>query len=357
MKLDVLLVVTARASWARVYTLVEALDQAQVSLVVAAAAGAVTHRFEADIRREHVRLACLVEPVTRETAALSAALLEIRCATLLGQLEPRVVVVIADRPETLAVSHAALLADRRIVHLLGGEVSGTWDDRIRRANTQLADVHLVAHQAAGDAVRRQLDGRPARVEVTGCPSADLLVRAALLPPPRTLPGVGDAFDPTRPYAVVVYHPTREVQDPALTPQALLDALPPELAAVVFWPGPDPGVEAIAKGWRQVAPRPRTRFVRAMDPLEFARLLAHADILVGNSSAGVRETCAIGLPTVDVGLRQSGRLHGPNVVRVLRAADLAEAVRGQLARGRYPWDRLYGSGDAGRRMADAILSLL
>jgi len=78
--------------------------------------------------------------------------------------------------------------------------------------------------------------------------------------------------------------------------------------------------------------------------------------VGNSSSALREGAFLGVPAVNIGTRQQGREHGPNVLHAdYRAGDIQAAVRRQLAHGRYERSTLFGDGSAGKRIADILVS--
>jgi UDP-N-acetylglucosamine 2-epimerase len=80
-------------------------------------------------------------------------------------------------------------------------------------------------------------------------------------------------------------------------------------------------------------------------------------MIGNSSAALREGSFLGTPAVTVGSRQQGREHGPNVVQADHdKAEIADATRDQIAHGPYERSQLFGSGTAGRQIADKLAEL-
>ena len=88
------------------------------------------------------------------------------------KLQPDMVVVIADRFETISVSIAAAYQNIPLVHIQGGEITGSIDEKVRHANTKFADIHLVCNEKARETVIK-LGEDPAYVFNTGCPSIDL----------------------------------------------------------------------------------------------------------------------------------------------------------------------------------------
>ena len=103
--------------------------------------------------------------------------------------------------------------------------------------------------------------------------------------------------------------------------------------------------------------PNVHFLKNLAPEEFLELLLHARVIVGNSSVGIREAAFFGTPTVNIGSRQSGRDHGPNVIHVPYDKDaISQAIETQLANGPYSSSQLFGDGHAGERIADHMASV-
>jgi UDP-N-acetylglucosamine 2-epimerase len=97
-----------------------------------------------------------------------------------------------------------------------------------------------------------------------------------------------------------------------------------------------------------------RFITDLPVGEFIALLKTAACLVGNSSAGIKECSFLGTPVVNVGARQQGRLHAENVTHADdRSDDILEAVRRQIAHGRYPPSDIYHRPGASQAIVDVL----
>ena len=125
-------------------------------------------------------------------------------------LQPDAVVTIADRFETIATSIAAAYQNIPLVHVQGGEVTGSIDEKVRHANTKLADLHLVCSEEAYQRVLK-LGEEPESVINTGCPSIDLARQVNENPqldfdPLQKYGGVGPALSWKEGYIVVMQHP-------------------------------------------------------------------------------------------------------------------------------------------------------
>jgi UDP-hydrolysing UDP-N-acetyl-D-glucosamine 2-epimerase len=364
----VCVVVTARASYSRIRTALRAIEAhpaLELKLVAAGSAvlsryGNVVHCIRGDGFDVAAQVHMLLEGENLVTSAKSTGLGLSDLATVFDNLVPDVVVSIADRYETLSASIAAAYMNIPLVHVQGGEVTGSIDEKVRHANTKLADLHFVATEQARRFVIR-MGEEPLRVFNTGCPSIDLA--AEILHRPELpcasaaeLGGVGDDFDLQQDYLIVLQHPvTTECGDARSQIEATLRAVRQTgVPTLWFWPNADAGSELASGGIRafREAENPRgIRFLKHVDSLDFLRLVHGSRTLVGNSSVALRECAYLGVPAVNIGTRQQGRLRGENVLDTEHdERQIVRAIAAQLDHGRYPRDLRYGRGDAGTKMA-------
>ncbi|GMV05470.1 MAG: UDP-N-acetyl glucosamine 2-epimerase [Gemmatimonadota bacterium] len=368
----VCVVITARPSYARVKSVMEAIrahPELELQLVVGASAlleryGPVVDVIRADGFEPDAVVYMVVEGENLVTTAKSTGMGLVELATIFDNLKPDVVLSVADRYETIATAIAASYLNIPVAHLQGGEVTGSIDEKVRHAVTKLSNIHLVSNEMAAERVRRMGED-PATVFVTGCPSVDLAARVVAdagpgpFDPFARYGGVGQAFDPAQGYLVVMQHPvTTEYQDALHQVNETLEAVAElDLPTFWFWPNVDAGSDRISKGirhFRETHAIPHVYFFKNLAPEDFLRLLLGARCLVGNSSVGIRESAFLGLPVVNVGNRQAGRDRGPNVTDVAyERPGIVAAVRAHLDNGRYPSDPLYGDGRAGERVAEIL----
>ena len=284
-------------------------------------------------------------------------------STVFAHLAPDLVVTVADRYETLATAVAAAYMNIPLAHVQGGEVSGSIDEKVRHSVTKLADVHFAATTLSASRIVR-MGERPETVFMTSCPSIDLAARLGTSPsldfdPFDRYGGVGPELDLASGYLVVLQHPVTTEHELARnqvteTLHALLSTGQPTLW---FWPNVDAGSDGTSNAIRAFREREQPanlHFFKNFAPDDFLRLLANAKVLVGNSSAGIRECSFLGVPTVNIGSRQAGRERGRNVIDVAHdREDIRRAIDAHVAHGRFPQDRLYGDGRAGERIADLL----
>lgn len=361
-------VVTARPSWARVRSLVLAysklagVDKCRISLI-----GPALSKRYGDISDQ---IPHGVDLRTFQTLRDSDDLGSIALSSIDGSEvlarhwsshRPDCVLVIADRTETLGVSSAAALMQIPLIHLQGGEVSGSIDDKIRDANTKLADFHLTTNQRTQNYLV-SIGENPSRIRIIGCPSVDLAKKAMEVGAfwkKNEVRGVGADINPEDGYGIIMFHPdTLSEQDNLSWIDCLIDSiLSSKLKWFWFWPNPDHGTNAISKKlrhFREQSKLENVKFVINTLPDVFVNLALRAKIMVGNSSFGIRESSFLGLPVINLGNRQRGRQRGENVHDMVdpNSSHLANLIK-ELSNSRFPSSDIYGSGNAGLLGAEQI----
>ena len=369
----VCVVVTARPSYSRIKTGLHAIaahPDLELQLVVAASAlldryGTAVNYIEKDGFEIAARVHNVLEGESPTNMAKSTGLGLMELATVFDNLKPDMVLTIADRYETIATAVASAYMNIPLVHVQGGEVTGSIDEKVRHAVTKLADLHLVANEQARTRVIRMGETEPS-VIVTGCPSVDIaaevLERPALdFDPLDKYGGVGRPIDLGNGYLVVMQHPvTTEFEEARDQITETLEAITAiGFPTLWFWPNVDAGSDGTSKGlrsFREHRDPPNIHFFKNMTSADFLKLLINGKGIVGNSSVGIRECAFLGVPTVNIGSRQSGRERGPNVTDVAHdRTAIRGAVEAILANGKAPRADIYGDGRAGYRIAEILAS--
>lgn len=222
---------------------------------------------------------------------------------------PDLVIIHGDRVEALAASIVCAMRYIRSAHIEGGEVSGTIDESIRHCNTKLCATHFVSSEAAR--VRVLALGEPLdRVYNIGSPELD----THALPSGVTIEEVKARYSiPFTEYGIAVFHPVTSERDSiGEQARALFGVLESSgKCFVVIAPNNDPGTEDIF-AVLEALPSARFRLIPSMRFNYFSELMKNAKVMVGNSSAGVREAPFLGLPSLDVGTRQNQRNTAPSI---------------------------------------------
>jgi UDP-hydrolysing UDP-N-acetyl-D-glucosamine 2-epimerase len=375
MRRKVCVVITARPSYSRIRSVLEAIrasSELDLQLVVAASAlldryGNAQNVIEAEGFTIDRRVYMVLEGENLVTSAKSTGLGMAELATIFDDLGPDIVITVADRFETMATAVAASYLNIPLVHIQGGEVTGSIDEKVRHAVTKLADIHMVATDRAAERVIR-MGERPETVFNTGCPSIDVACRA--LEDPEidldalvdTYGGVGERPDLSGGFMVALQHPVTTEYEASLrnvteTLHAVADC---GIPCFWFWPNVDAGSDGTSKGirsFRETHSLPRVHFFKNLPPEDFIRVIHHARCIIGNSSVAIRECAFLGVPAGDIGCRQEGREHGSNVINVAYdRTEIMSALEKQLAVGKYPPDHRYGVGCSGERIAELLTKI-
>jgi UDP-hydrolysing UDP-N-acetyl-D-glucosamine 2-epimerase len=356
-------VVTARPSYGRVQTALEALRAVgpDISLEVLCVGAATSPKYGRVFDQIHadgfypMELTGTWDDNHPCGMAHMVAHQTVRMSDWLRFYKPDVVITVADRYETMATAIAASYQGIPLVHIQGGEVSGNIDDKVRNAITQLADLHLVATHKAGARVKAM--GPKGQVHVTGCPSIDLALRAEDWPDTGSphlgiMPGIGPDVNVYQPFLLVLHHPvTDSWQDAGQQTAELLAAVEgTQMPCLWFWPNVDAGAAGVEKELRVAHERgARIRFIRQVPPADFIRLMRRCSLMLGNSSAAIREGSALGTPALLIGNRQRGREMAHNVIPIKGVLG-PNMMRAVMTRSRPGPSTLYGDGQAGPRIA-------
>ena len=372
MSRKVCVVITARPSYSRIRTALEAIrnhPDLELQLVVAASAlldryGNAVDVIENEGFRVDRQVYMILEGENLVTSAKSTGLGLAELATVFDNLEPDAVVTVADRFETMATAVAASYMNIPLIHVQGGEVTGSIDEKVRHAVTKLADLHLVSSKGAAERVIK-MGERPDSIVVTGCPSIDL-ARQAMEDEPRDVAavlsnygGVGADIDVSKGYIVVMQHPVTTEYELAQqhVMETLLAVREAQIPTLWFWPNVDAGSDSTSKAirsFREAHPLRKVHFYKNLKPLDFLSVLINSHCIVGNSSVAIRECAYMGVPAVNIGNRQRGRDRGRNVIDVdYDKVAIRQAIESCVNRQGRQQDMIYGDGTAGRQIADAI----
>lgn len=319
--------------------------------------GMTVDEIEAQGLRIAARVPTNVEARSPEAMAAGIGEAVIGFTSAFAAARPDLLLVIGDRGEMLAGAIAALHLGIPIVHLHGGERSGTIDEPVRHAITKLSHWHFVATAESRDRVIR-MGERPEHVWVTGAPSLDGLDAIAATPRAQVLARLG--LPAGSEYVLVLFHPVvQEAGSMQAQTRQLADALHDALAGTprhVLWlaPNADAGSGEILRALEQgQSALPLHRITHLARP-GFVAALRHAEVFVGNSSAGIIEAASLGTPVVNIGSRQHARERNANTIDCAsERAAIAQALARALAHGRYPPANVYGDGHAGERIVELL----
>lgn len=367
-------VITARASYSRIKTVLTAIKKhpsLTLQLVVSGSAlsekyGAVINQIRSDEFEIAASFSNVMDGSSPVDSVKTVVLALSDLSTFFSHSKPDIVITIADRFETSATALSAAFMNIPLVHIQGGEITGNIDDKVRNCITALADYHFVSTENAAKRVI-SMGAKEENVFVTGCPSIDLVSEVFYQPkqdfnPLTEYGGVGPSFDISNGYLVVMQHPVSNEYhfsgDQTLQTLKAIEQL--EIPTFWFWPNSDPGTEGVSKmirTYREDHPDVNIHFFKSIEPVHFLKLLKNSLCLIGNSSVGIRECASLGVPVVNIGSRQKGRERGRNVIDVPYHCDaILNATKRQITHGHYQPDPIYGNGNAAMHITEILTNI-
>lgn len=233
-------------------------------------------------------------------------------AGALRRQRAEMLLLVGDRFETASAALGATLARVPIVHLHGGEeTEGAFDNAFRHAITKLSHLHFTSHSEHTARIVAMGED-PSCVHTVGAPGLDNLLRPDLATRTELEADLGVALRP--PVVLVTMHPVTLGGDPAEEVAAMIAAMDAvEATYIITLPNVDPGNEPVREALVRAATGSRRKAVDALGERRFWGLLRLADAMLGNSSSALIEAPVVGLPAVNIGDRQKGRLRGDNVL--------------------------------------------
>ena len=245
-------------------------------------------------------------------------------AKILKNYKPDIVLITVDRIETLGATIPASIMNFPIAHIQGGEVTGTIDENIRHAVTKLSHIHLVANEDAKKRIIKLGENKKYIFNV-GCPYVDLIKSTKRMSKKILFKKLN--LDINKKTIILIQHAvTTEYGDSknqifkTISVLKKLDHKKFQIFAI--YSNVDPGSKEIIKQIKKAKFNIRKNIVSE----EFINLMKYSDLLIGNSSCGIREAPSFKLPAINIGSRQNKRLRAKNVIDVdYKISEINDAI--------------------------------
>lgn len=346
---------------------IESRDEFELTLLVTGMHlspefGLTVQDIEEDGYAVSARVESTLSSDTPQAIAKSAGLTTLGFADAFQTEDPDLLFVLGDRYEMLGAATAAVPYNIPIAHLHGGESTlGLIDEQIRHALTKLSHLHFASTDLYAERIRR-MGEEGWRVHAPGALSLDNLRDLELRSPDEIEDRYG--IDLTEPTLLITYHPvTLEYARTEEEASALFRALQRRSEQMLFtYPNADTaGRQIIERLENFVEDHDRAVAVKHLGQRDYFSVMSHVCAMVGNSSSGIIESGSFGVPVVDVGDRQGGRVRGPNVIDVPPDADriaegIEKAVSTEFRGSLEGMDNPYGDGHAADRILEVVSGL-
>ena len=374
MKRKICVVVTARASYSRVKSIMTAIKNrkdSELQVVTTCSAnyeefGNVAEIMEKDGFKIDEKIYSYVGAYSLACAPQTTGLTLMKLSEVFERLKPDIVITNGDRYETMATAVCAAYMNIMLAHIQGGDVTGNIDEKVRHAITKLADIHFATSETSYK--RLLLLGEdPQKVFMFGCPAIDLVrdiygLEKLDFNPFEKYKNFGNMNRMPDKYYVVMQHPTTTQPEKARQnfEQTLAAIKKLNMPTFIFFPNADASaseLKSAIEDFYHDNPDLPIHFFYNMQPEDFIKFIYKSQCLIGNSSVGIRECAYLGIPVVNVGDRQANRERGCNVIDVDYNADAVyDAVKKWETLVRPEQSLIYGDGGAGKKIADTLASV-
>ena len=364
-------VVTARTSYTKMKSILIELSKNKknkIYLLCAASAvsnnyGNLEHQIKKDNLKIYKKINTLLDDKGLNSSTKSVGLAIMLFSDIFLEINPDLVIVMADRYEIIAPVISASYQNIPLAHVQGGEISGNIDEKVRHAVTKFSDLHFPATKKAYKNILKMGENKNS-VFLTGCPSVDIAMKIKNIKNFKfdiysKYKGVGDIFKyKPKSYLIVMFHPDtnaiENIKDHTVNLLNLVKKL--NYNVYWFWPNADPGTNIISKvirEQREIRSISNVHFIKNMEPEDFLILLNNSTGIIGNSSAGIRESTFLGVPSINIGNRQNRRERNNNILDVKNLQNIKiNKLRLHLNK-KFKSSKLYGDGTAGKKIADVI----
>lgn len=273
--------------------------------------------------------------------------------------KPDMVIVLGDRTEILGICAAAMNEGIPIAHLHGGELTeGAVDDCIRHAVTKMSYLHFTASETYRNRVI-QLGESPDRVFNVGALGVENILHTQLFSYEDMCREIGIPND--QKYVVVTFHPvTQEPGEEQHQTQELIVAMKEKSGYfyLITKANADAGGQRVNELLENFSERvPNAKLVSSLGMVRYLSALKYSEFALGNSSSGIIEAPALGIPTVNIGERQRGRLMADTIVQCKPEKELILEAMDEAAVMPHKVSTLYGDGETSAKIVTILKNFL
>lgn len=236
-------------------------------------------------------------------------------AEMYARQSPDLLVILGDRTEMIPVAFAAANERIPIAHISGGETTeGAIDECVRHSLTKISYLHFPGCEEYRRRII-QLGEHPDRVFNYGDVGVEMVRTAPKLTQEQLNAELN--FDFSKPYICVIFHPaTLELEQAEEQVSNLLEAIDncKKYNYIFIHGNSDAGGHIIAQRVKEYCEtHSNCVLFKSLRSEVYVSVLANAQALMGNSSSGIVEAPALGVPTINIGDRQKGRLQANSII--------------------------------------------
>ena len=268
------------------------------------------------------------------------------------EIIPDMIVIHGDRIESLAGAIVGSFNNILVSHIEGGEVSGTLDEMIRHSITKLSHIHFVSNEQAKNRLLHMGEENDS-IFVIGSPDIDIMTSKTL----PTINTVKIRYDITfDKFSILIFHPvTTEFENLQIQINDVVSAvIESNQNFVVIFPNNDKGNEIILNEYKRLKFNQHFKIFPSLRFEYFLTLLKNSDLILGNSSVGIRESEIYGVPSINIGNRQKNRSINKNIINVEpEKASILTAIKKSLKKSKIPSTFEFGKGNSSKKFYEIL----
>ena len=284
----------------------------------------------------------------------------LKLPSILKKINPDIILCGFDRFDMFPFAIAASLMNFCLVHIEGGEITGTLDEKIRHSISKLSNYHLVSTQDAKNNLIKMGEFED-KIFLTGCPRYDELIKIHKNDNLENSINICKKYNVNlNKFFIVCYHPvSTNVELSAKLWKVLLETIKEINENIIFIkPNIDHGNEKLLNIYNEskIENKKNVYFYKHIDIDDFSILMKYCKCLIGNSSAGVREACVFGTPVINLGTRQNYRIRekieNVHTMKEFNKEELQRKIT-QISNIRYKQNLVYGDGNASKKIVNIL----
>lgn len=320
--------------------------------------GMTINEIEKDGFRINEKIEMLLSADTDTAIVKAMGLAMITASEVFKRLKPDLLIILGDRFEMMALATSAYLMNIPIAHIAGGETTeGVFDEGIRHSITKMSSLHFASAEIYKKRII-QLGENPKTVFNVGAIGLDNIKNVKLFSRKELEADLELSFEGKA--ALVTFHPvTLEKETPQKQFSKVLNALEkfPDLKLIFTMPNSDTGGREIIEMVKKITSiRSNAYAFTNLGQKRYLSVLNQVDLVIGNSSSGIVEVPFMGIPTINIGDRQKGRIMNESIINTTcETSTIAVAIKKALSKKRNSGKTKnpYGNGTAAMQILQTI----